>query len=140
VGIPAQIVIDLFIGIGVGQLDSIQKATEVRGPGRGSAYLWPHRGSGDGQATTLTTARHADAGRFDLWTRQQKANAAPGVRIKPAVGIGMPIDNVMRQKIRIAGVELAMTTELAAWCDGQGDIALTRPLLGNRRVRLIAWQ
>src|SRR5262249_28944447 len=108
VGIRAQIVIDLFIGIGVGQLDGIHKATEVRGPGRGGACLWPHGSGGDSQATTLTTARHANAGRLDLWTRQQKVNAAPGIYIKPAVGIGMPIDNVMRQEIRIAGVELAM--------------------------------
>src|SRR5262249_41647 len=64
----------------------------------------------------------------------------PGVYIKPAVGISMPIDNVMRQEIRIAGVELAMTAELTAWCDRQGDIALTRPLLGNRWVRLITRQ
>src|SRR5712691_7807026 len=140
VRMQAQVVIDLFIGIGMRQRDGIHETTEIWGTSRRGAHLGPHRGGGNGQATALTAARHANAAWLDLWTREQKVNAAPGVYIKPAVGIRMPIHNVIRQEIWIAGVELTITAELAPWCDGQRDIAFTRPLLGNRRVRLIARQ
>ncbi len=52
----------------------------------------------------------------------------------------MSIHDVIRQQIRIAGVELAIAAELAPRCDRQRAISFTRPLLGNRRVCLIARQ
>ena len=52
----------------------------------------------------------------------------------------MPIHNVIRQQIRIAGIELTVTAQFATWCDRQGAISLRRPLFGNRGVRLITWQ
>src|SRR5262245_53334531 len=75
----AQIVVDLFIGIGMRQRDGIHEATEVWGTSRRGTHLRPHRGGGDGQTTTLTASRHANEGGLDLRAREQKINAAPGV-------------------------------------------------------------
>ena len=139
-GMEAQIVVDLFVGIGVGQLDGIHEAAEVRRPGRRRAHLWPHGGGRDGQATALTAPGHPEAGRLDLRARQQEVDPAPRVRVKPTVGVRVPIHDVVREEIGIPGVELAIAAELAPRRDGQRDVALSRPLLGNRRVHLIARQ
>ena len=52
----------------------------------------------------------------------------------------MPIHDVVRQQIRIAGIELAHAAQLAPRRHRQRDIPLARPLLGNRRVHLVARQ
>jgi len=64
----AQKIVDLLVGIGMGQRNGIHKATEVRRSRRGGAYFWAYGRGGDGEATTLTAAGDAKARWIDLRT------------------------------------------------------------------------
>ena len=136
----AQIIVDLFIWVGMRQFDGIQVTTEVgRTSSRGTDFR-PHGGGADGQAAALAGAGHPDAGRIDLRARQEKIDAAPGIDVEAAIGIGMPIDDVMGQEIGIAGIELSHAAQLATRRHRQRDIALAGPFFGNGRIHLIARQ